>query len=362
MPKGGIEMKRKNVLVGILVLEAICCYVWCAASLAAPAWFSTVFAFPFEQIGRVLRAMSLSGMAGNVVAWILYAVLCLAPVIYVVWRIGRKRARIGETGDTGETDGAVETSISFKQWFRARGEELLLLVLGVVLGFVLYAMINPAVIPGWLGAWLGAGEAGIRMGKSLLGGLVYSILVAYLVLRLLRRVRTADSATLWPCLWWLLAILAVCCVFMAVGANTIKLANSVRDLYASNTGAYKGLELTLFFLAGQYTVECLPYVLGIQIAFAGMKLVEALRQDLYSETAVAAADRLSYLCGRMLVVTVLSHSIFYLLQMVFASRLRLIHGQVVIPLFTIGVVLAVLLLLQLLRRGRQLQKDNEMFI
>lgn len=352
-------MKYKKELIVFLVMEAILCYVWCAAQLTVPMWFSAVFAFPFEQIGLLLRRLSLSGIVGNVAAWIVYSACCLVPILAAVRRIGRKG---GKPMLPSQELAEEHTKNQKHQWFRCYGTECLLLMLGPILGFVLYAMINPMVIPGWLGTWLGTSESGIVLGKSLLGGLVYSVLVAYFVLRFLRMAQTADSDKLWPCLWWLLAFLAVCCVFQAFGSNAMQLADSVRELYVSNTGVHKGLELTLLFLAGQYTVECLPCVLGIQIAFAGMKLLAEFRQDIYSEAAVAAADRLSYLCGRMLVVTVLSHSGFYLLQMVFASRLRLVHGQVVIPVFTIGVALAVLLLLQLLRRGRQLQEDNEMFI
>ena len=337
-------MKKRRVLIGILVVEAILCYVWCAASLAAPAWFTTVFAFPFEQIGLFLRILSLSGGVGNVAAWVFYMGISLVPLGYFVGRVHR----------TG--------GMSVKQWLRQHGHELLLPILSTLLFFVLYTMINPIMIPDWLGTWLGTSESGIVLGKSLLGGAVYSVLVSYLVLRMLRIVQTVDHSGLWPYLWGLLAIVAVCFVFQAFGNNTMRLADSVRELYASNTGAIKGLELTLFFLAGQYTVECLPCVLGIQIVFAAMTMLEAFRSELYSKETEEAADRLSYLCGRMLAVTVLSHSIFYLLQLMFASRLRLIRGQVVIPLFAIGVVLAVLLLVQLLRRGRQLKEDNEMFI
>ena len=92
-------------------------------------------------------------------------------------------------------------------------------------------MINPVVIPRWLGAWLGTGEAGFALGKRLLGDLVYSLLVAYLVLRMLRLVQKAEGARLWPCMLLPMAVLAICSILRSGKAKGVRFGAINRICY-----------------------------------------------------------------------------------------------------------------------------------
>ena len=84
---------REKRLAAFLGVEAAVCVALYVGVAAAPSWLSAAAAFPFEQIGAGLRALSLSGAAGNAVAVVLYAVLSLLPVagMIVLGRRGRLR-------------------------------------------------------------------------------------------------------------------------------------------------------------------------------------------------------------------------------------------------------------------------------
>lgn len=75
-------MKEKHLFT-LLSVEAAACVLFCILQRSASALFTTIAAFPFEQMGVGLRILSLSGAVGNGAAILLYLVISLIPAI--VW-------------------------------------------------------------------------------------------------------------------------------------------------------------------------------------------------------------------------------------------------------------------------------------
>ena len=83
-------------LKGLLCLEAALCLIL-GLALRPAGGVPSVLAFPFAPLGRALRALSLSGGAGNVCALILYALFCLLPagaLLALVWFLLRPLAAL----------------------------------------------------------------------------------------------------------------------------------------------------------------------------------------------------------------------------------------------------------------------------
>lgn len=157
---------KKRLYIGILVLEAIICVVLCVLGNVSGEDIADIMAFPFAPIGDGLRVLSLSGSIGNIIAIILYAGVSLIPLGLVLTH-GKKKSL---------------------HW-----EDSLLVILCPLLFAVLYEMINPGSLQ------LGPKELGMVGGearKAMLGCMVYSILVGYLVLRALRLFFTAGKQQL----------------------------------------------------------------------------------------------------------------------------------------------------------------------
>ena len=76
-------MKERHLFT-LLSVEAAACVLFCILQRSLSGLFSTLIAFPFEQIGAGLRVLSLSGAVGNVVAILLYMLLGLTPC----WNLG----------------------------------------------------------------------------------------------------------------------------------------------------------------------------------------------------------------------------------------------------------------------------------
>lgn len=329
-------MKRK-VIHTLLGLEAaLCLLVILARAILLrgyaigemlPRTFSTLMAFPFQQLGLGLRTLSLAGKNGNLLAIIIYTAFCLVPA--VVLFLMRRRRRLYPEG-------------------------ALLAALSIVLFIVLYFAINPGLMP--------PSVAIMASSTALLGSVAYSVLSAYIVLRVLRSFFAArTSQKLQEYLSILLYILNALFVFMVFGAYFSNLVDSFAALRAANTDGL-GLGASYLFLFLQYVVNALPYALNILVVFAVLDLLQAQTADSYSAGAVMAAEKLSRLCGLTLVAGVVSNLAFNLLQLLFLKTLRVVNSVVQVPLFSIIFVLATLLLAQYIKESKQIKEDNSMFI
>lgn len=322
-------MKRKTFYI-FLACEAALCMLLYLARESLPQVFTTLIAFPFEQIGILLRIISLSGRMGNIISIVLYIAICIIPV-FVLLFLKKKR--------------------------KLYKEDALFAVLSAVLFVVIYLMINPGLLNSHLGSL-----AGQSFGKTLLGGMVYSLLVGYVLLRILRQIFAADTYRLQKHLFVLLYIINALLVLVVFGGQFGIMLDSFETLRAGNIGNEHNLGMSYFFIVLEYLVTVLPYILVILIVFYGQDLLKELSADRYSEATVTAAEKLSRICGSSLIITVLSNIGFNLLQLVFIENLFVVNGSVQIPLLSITFVLAAFLLAQYIKENKQLKDDNDMFI
>ena len=322
-------MKQK-LFVGLLSAEALACVLFCILQTSFTGVFSTVMAFPFEQIGMGLRSLSLSSGAGNAMAIVVYIAVSMLPIAAVPI-LQKKRKLCAEDGLLG--------------------------LLSAVLFAVLYVMINPGVISAWTG-----GMAAQPVGKTILGGMVYSVLCGYIVLRVLRLFSNGGTEKLLRYMSVMLRLLTVLFVYLIFGACFNGLLNSITALQAGNVGNERLLGASYIFLVLQFVVDALPYAFNVLVIFAALRLLAEMRSDRYSAETVAAAGQISRLCATALVAMVLANVGFNLLQLIFAKSLMVINGSVQIPIFPITFVLAALLLTRLVTENKQLKDDNDMFI
>lgn len=101
-----------------LLLEAVICVIFALPQIQLSGMFTTITAFPFEQIGWGLRQLSLSGAAGNLAAVVFYLLLSLLPCAVYCFLWAKKR-------------------LCRADW--------LLIIMSALLFFVNYYMINPGL-------------------------------------------------------------------------------------------------------------------------------------------------------------------------------------------------------------------------
>jgi hypothetical protein len=322
------------------VILAASCSTFAVFSSASAEFLYAVMSFPFEQIGRGLRALSLSGAAGNVIAIILYVAVCLAPGAIILIKAKRR--------------GIVP-------------EDSLPILLSVLLFFIMYQMINPNFIVSALG-----NVGGMSAGKIISGATAYSVIFAYIVLRALRLFFSSATDRLQKYMRILLVLVNFMFICLIFGVGISGLLGSFEQLAADNTNDYSTLDfaaengspltVSYAFLTLKFVVNNIPLALDMLIVFAGISLLDAIAANRYSEETVLAAEKLTRLCKSALIITALSNAAFNALQLLFAGSLNVINGFVRIPIFSIAFVLAALIFSRFVSEDRELKADNDSII
>lgn len=305
-------MKKKSFFM-ILGLEVILCTLFLVMQTLIPNWFSTATAFPFEQIGGLLRILSLSGVVGNIIAILLYVGICLVPSMVYLQLYKKKKA--------GKVD-------------------LLLPVLSLVLLLVIYYMINPGLfivtVPG--------------SSKMMLGMLFYSVFFGYLILRILDKCMKSNTE-------WLEKSLRILLFFVVMVFVYNIIVECLGKLFP-----VEEWNVSFVFNSLRSVVDALPLVLDIVIIFGGIQLLDAMKKDRYSEEAIFSAEKLAKICIHSLVITILSGIALNALQVVFRNQLNDVNLVINIPLLSILFTLAVLILAKYIRETQKMKEELDMFI
>lgn len=314
-------MKRKRLYV-LLGAEFAALLILVLLTNEFPKLFSSLMAFPFEQSGAALRALSLSGQVGNGLALVIWAGISLSPLMSILRHKGEQ---------------------SYKY------ESAALILLSIALFLVLYGMANPMML---CYAFPHMGDSALPVMKAIMGTAVWSITVLWVVLRLLRLFRAGDTNKL---LGYLRAMLyTLCALFTGVIALSCG-ASLVSGLANAQRGP-DGVMAVVRFLAA-----ALPYTLDIAVTLSALTLLDALLSEKDCDVA-KPADNLSKLCCISLGIVTASAAILNVFQLTFAQHLSDIAVTVDIPIMSLAFVLAALLAARLIAENRRLQNDNDLFI
>ncbi|MEG1895799.1 MAG: hypothetical protein RR162_06120, partial [Oscillospiraceae bacterium] len=217
---------KTRLLYCILILQALTCLWLGIIPKSFMGGFPVALAFPFEQIASVLRALSLSGTVGNMAAIFLYVAISLSPLMLLILRKERK----------------------------LHLEDSLIALLCACLFFVLYQMINPGEIA------IGGGFVQVLpTAKAILGGTVYSILVGYFILHMLRVFLTNGHKTLHRWLYSLLFLLNMLFVAEIFGVGASELVAAISSLALTNSGSSNLFPINYLFIFLRFAVDYIPY-------------------------------------------------------------------------------------------------------
>lgn len=317
-----------------VLLTVLCLTGWAQAAMDAAAMNAA--AFPYAQLGALLRALSLSGAAGNAAAWALYLLLGLLPTVWLLLRCIRRRAH---------------------------AEDALLAVFSLVLLYALYLFVNPAELAARMTPDIGMRtELSLTVGGAALGCTLHALLIAYAALRLMRCSAEKERG-MYPAMRWLLYAVLAMLVFGVFGSGLSGLLHSVAALREANTALPASkLTVSIGFLAAQALVQALPLLCGIPIAIQALRLIDAASVEPYSEATVAAAHRMGTYSRAAVVGVLLSQAALNLLQLALGGAVHASSYTVALPLTAILLMLAAMLLARFMERGKRIKEDNDSII
>lgn len=315
-------MKRKTLFC-LLSAEAALC-IWCAFLWGkGEAVVAELSAFPFAQIAHGLRWLSLSGAAGNTVAIVLYVLFCAPCAVLFAVRLAQNRQQKGD---------------------------FLLLVISAALFGVIYLLINPSGRP----------LLNHAVGSSMLGGCIYSLLLAYAAIRLRDAVKTAKTAKLYRLMDVLLIVLCVLLTFMMFFGSIAQVCEEIRLLEEGNTDV-SALHVSYLVACLRGLVHALPYGLDVYVVFALRDMLLALARNQRGRE-VYWAGVTGKRCGQALVCITAVCAAFNVLQLLLSNTARQLHVAVHFPVGSMLLYVGALLLGRLVLEMKRIREENESFI
>lgn len=315
---------KKKTLITILGIEIIACIF---ISILGPSYqklFTSVFAFPFEQISIGLSYLSLSNSAGNILSLILYAFVCLIPIMYFLWLFKQKRLN---------------------------GEDYLLFLISLSMFIIIYLLINPYSITNIFGDMIADG-----IGKTFLGVLMYSQIVAYILMKITRSLLNKNFNSLLIYISYLVSIISIGFITTVFGVNLNLLITQLRQ------GQYN--EVSVMFMILQYITYSLPYILNTIVIIQTVELINQMVINKYSNETINASNYLSRLCINSLKITAITSLILSFLQIVYLSTSSLVHinANIQLPITNIAFTLCVFILTNIITESKEIKDDNDMFV
>lgn len=327
-------MKRKTfIMTSLLIMLTI--GMTALLSRQELAILMSILIKPMAILGEGLRNLSLSGMFGNLLAWIVYLLISLLPLLFL--------------------------GISYHKTHTFHYEDILLVVLSIVLLISMYYMINPHKLS--------------LMTYWSISPFIIMLLIAYFVLKILRKAHQADISQLARYCSILLHFIVFCFLFASaylfiycaikdttaiyMTANSIPVWDMKVNTEITPIGILE-FSKTIIFI--QYFLQALPYFLGAIITNQLIWLLKLFQKDTYDTEIVNLLDHIILLSKRFIALIVLFQLIIQGLCVIAGDVVLMNHIQLFIPLTPLLFVLTVMLVSKIIRENFQLKKENDLFI
>jgi len=323
IPPPRLSSNEKTTVL-LLAAFAVACIIFVLSPLAFGDVLLFFLSFPYAQIGLGLRALSLAGRVGNIIAYVLYFAICAVPYYIGINNRNKKR------------------------------EDAILFLIGMLAMWALYYLANPGSFP--------MAIPDVQIQNAVIGGTIHSMLLAYLVLKVIKYLGEADISRLGQWMGWGLHLLNLFFVIAVFGIGFGQMLASFEALRAGNVGNEHLLGITYVFITIRSIVGVLPFLLNIWVVFATGRLIKAFRADPYHEETAKTADSVAKVCKLVLAITAVSSAGFHFLQFFIVSRLKDVHSNINLPVTAILFMLGTLLLSRYIAANKRLKDENEGFI
>lgn len=286
-----------------------------------------ILTFPFAQAAGLLRQMSLSGSAGNMISTLLFLLFCLLPSLYLVFRL-----------------------LAEKKEFDAI--DLMLPAASVLLIAMMYLFINPGYLYSQLyGAWTPGRDVAMCVA-------FWTLLLGYILLRIMKNAANASEQGLTRALKLILAGTAA----LIGGKLTLDLVKGCFALSAAAKDTVFQLSDTFLFAGLPYFAERLPSVLSIVIIVYAIRLITQLQKDRYHEDTIAASKKLGRICTWSVIISIIVTISVSLLRFLFWDRAAGGYFEGNIPVASMILAVSVLLLSKYFAAEKDIKEENDLFI
>lgn len=306
---------------------------------------TSIFSVPFEPIGNGLRALSLSGSIGNIVAICLYIIFCSSPIIYYFF---------------------------IRKCKKHTAKDELLWIISLCLFGGLYLYINPGMINEISGL-----SQLTKASLPVVGCSIWSIIIFYVLLCILHGAEKKEASSLLSIIYNIILAIVVVTIFglgvqvysLATEITSVASANSdpfFEPLYDGITDEFMGYDFnfntTYIWLITECLLGCIPSIMLLRILFIARNIVKKLQVDSFDETAIDKLRKLSQSCNHVVIAIGLLTVVQNFAQLLLVKYLPSTNYEVVFPIYTLLFVFIIMLLARKFSENRDLKLDNDSFI
>ena len=267
--------------------------------------------FPLLVLAKFLRTISLSSTSGNIIALIIFGLVAISPLLVLAWFYFRKKL--------------IKT-------------DLLLIVLSLAIGLSLYYLINPS--------------NGLTFTSYYaLSPLVESILFAYVILRIISKLRQSDLKTITRYSRYLIIAFMISFAFTAY----FVLLYSFKS--AASQDALTGFIEFLKALINAITYGLISYILK-KIA----DLCLLYEKDQYHQDLPILLKKINQLLTKTLIIIPLAQVFLHLLYVILGVNISNVESSISFPFLILVFLLIGLFIMRLFEDLLTLKDDNDLMI
>ena len=288
---------------------------------------------PFDLIGKGLRCLSLQSSIGNIIALIIYALLCLTPIFWLVFRKLRKQLNYSD---------------------------ILLPIISIYSFYMLFLFVNPNLMYRHVPE-LFMDESALSIVRLSLAIIFFTLVIGYLIIRMLTTLsqEKEENRMIFLCrrLQVLLYIISILYTFLLGYFSTFELFSQI-----DQRSFTKGTQMNQVYVLLSFVLKTVPVLFTIVTLVSGIVLLTTISTKHKQEEEVEAAKRMGMFSRRTAFLTVGCNIALNLFQLVFSSQLNDTSIVLNVSLAPLIISISAMILSGFFKETKELYEENEMII
>ncbi len=314
----------------LLVLEAIICIILSVLLRSQGDTVMNIVSFPFKQIGKFVRELSLQGGVFNVLAWTLYIGICVIPIIVMLVLIIKRKFAI---------------------------EDTLLTVLSVTMFVAMYNIINNKYI---------MESIIVDLDKdfviSLLGILIYSVIGGYLIIKVTKVFRKANSNKAKTFLNCILTFINMLLIYSTFYQGLSELLNKYDNLVEMEELMEYEVLISKVFVVGEFSFRVILELILVAIIIYIQNIVHRLDISNLTDDVSEKIKKVSCCCELLIIARAIFYIVFNILQFIFINKLCYINEIITLPIYELLLMLVFVVFAKFITDVKSVKEENDMFV
>lgn len=292
-----------------------------------------LLAFPFSLLGLGLRTLSLTGSFGNILSWILFALLGSIPLLFsfILHKNEKKTSSIG-----------------------------LMFILGLFTYGLIYVNINPGILSAMQPSTAPASSGQVQIMLIILAMIFYYLVFSFLITLTLQSVETKEVISNLALLLLLVVGFTLISIFYLSFHELISSFRKSTEIDSFIYGAKPAGDIFISML--KFVGVLIPGIFFFKTGKAVLQLLTQLKQEIHTlENAVKAKEVGDY-AKKTVMAYLISTLIFVFFQLIMSPVLTDVNVVLSLPLLELFISFFMLLLSRLFLESSALKKEIDQFI